>query len=88
MSIQTNNNSPHNILDTVAKDRLRIIQGCKNTFASDQAKKFLEDLEKLFGIEMPICPPGCPEGTGYYREGQISVFRYFRMWLNLNLEDN
>jgi hypothetical protein len=47
---------------------------------NENGTNLLKLLKEMF-FDLPVCPPGCKEGYGYYREGQNDVFRYIERCL-------
>jgi len=47
-------------------------------FKTKDGKKVLDFLEERY-VKAPVCVPGQTEGQGYYREGQNSMIRMFKM---------
>lgn len=49
-----------------------LVMLAKTVLNNPHGRELLAELEKMF-IKKPICPPGCVEGYGYWRDGQASV---------------
>jgi hypothetical protein len=50
-------------------------------FLNAQGEQLLNTLEDLY-IRQPVCPVDCPEGYGYFREGQNSVIYRIQQMIN------
>ena len=48
-----------------------VFASCFNTPAGERVISILRE----WTIEQPCCPPGAPEGTGYFREGENRIVR-------------
>lgn len=68
--------------DSTQKDvRDKLKDQIIGVFSNPHGLQLLETLEEMF-VRQSVSPPGCPEGYGYFREGQNSLILKIRSIVN------
>lgn len=65
----------------LAHDNAKLKEQVITVFCNPHGLQLLDTLEEVF-LRQPVCPPGCIEGYGHYREGENQLVLRIRKIVN------